>query len=75
MVSNISAKGVRKQNPDRIEWLFWSMGEQITNRTISYTVTVPAWYSGTAEFSGKVITKESYPVQGNTQVKVASQGM
>lgn len=67
-VSAIPLKGVPKGG--RIEWLFWSMGEPIINRTFNYTVSVPADYSGDAVFAGKVITKGTYAVEGDTSVKV-----
>ncbi len=71
-VSNIPLHGVLKDNPDRIEWLFWPLGEPITNRTFNYTITAPAAYSGTAAFSGKVITKGTNAIEGDTSVKVVN---
>ena len=69
-VSKIPLKGVLNHNPDRIEWLFWSMGEPIINRTINYTITAPANYSGFASFTGKVIAKTTYKTDGDTSVNV-----
>jgi hypothetical protein len=69
-VSNIPLKGVPKNGPDRIEWLFWAMGEPIMNRTINYTVTAPSGYSGPAVFSGKVIVKTNYLIEGDSSVNV-----
>ncbi len=69
-VSNISLKGKAKSNPDRIEWLFWPLGEPVTNTTINYTITVPQKYSGTAVFKGSVITKTTSSITGDTSVNV-----
>ena len=71
-VSNIPLKGVLQHNPDRIEWLFWPLGEPITNRTINYTITAPGNYSGTALFKGKIIAKTTSPITGDTSVNVIS---
>lgn len=71
-VSNIPLKGVLQHNPDRIEWLFWPLGEPITNRTINYTIAAPGNYSGTALFNGKIIAKNTSVVTGDTSVKVIS---
>jgi hypothetical protein len=71
-VSNIPLRGVLQKNPNRVEWLFWSMGEPIINRTINYTVTAPKNYSGYASFSGKVIAKTKNPVAGDTSINVVN---
>lgn len=71
-VSNVPLKGVLKSGPSRIEWLFWPMGEPIINRTFNYTVVSPVGYVGSAEFAGKVITRGTYLIEGDTTVKVAS---
>ena len=71
-VSNIPLKGVLNHNPDRIEWLFWSMGEPIINRTINYTITTPANYSGFTSFTGRVIAKTKNPVTGDSSINVVN---
>jgi len=71
-VSNIPLKGVLKNGPDRIEWLFWPMGEPIINRTINYTITAPRNFSGFASFSGKVIAKTTNPVAGDSSINVVN---
>ena len=71
-ISNIPLKGVPKPGPDRIEWLFWAMGEPIMNRTINYTITAPPGYSGTGVFSGKIIAKATYKTDGDESVNVIS---
>jgi hypothetical protein len=70
IVSSIAPKGVLKNGPDRIEWLFWPFGEPIMNRTINYTITAPYGYSGPAAFSGKVMATTNYPIEGNSSVNV-----
>jgi hypothetical protein len=70
VVSNNAPRGVLKNNPDRIEWLFLPIGEPIINRTISYTITAPKNYSGPASFNGKVIAKETNPITGDTSINV-----
>jgi hypothetical protein len=72
IVSNIPLKGVLKKGPDRVEWLFWPMGEPIMNRTMNYTLTAPSWYSGSAPFSGKVIVKTNYAIVGDSSVNVVN---
>jgi len=71
-VSNIEPKGVLKHDPDRIEWLFWSMGEPIINRTINYTITAPRNYYGIASFTGKVTGKTTNPVAGDSSINVVN---
>lgn len=71
-ISGIPLHGVPKDNPDRIEWLFWALGEPITNRTFNYTLTAPQDYSGLASFSGKVIAQKTNPVTGDTSINVVN---
>ena len=72
IVSNMQPKGVLKNGPDRIEWLFWSMGEPIINRTINYTITAPRNYYGIASFTGKVTGKTTNPIAGDSSINVVN---
>jgi hypothetical protein len=69
-VSDTSPKGVFQKAPDRIEWIFWSMGEPVMNRTISYTISAPSEYTGPAAFSGKILVTTKYAIEGDSSVNV-----
>jgi hypothetical protein len=70
-VSGIPLRGVLRNESNNIEWIFWSLGEPIINRTFNYTVTAPAGYKGAAEFSGVVISRGTHTIDGDTLVNVS----
>jgi hypothetical protein len=53
-VSNISHGGIDKNG--NVEWLFWSMGYAVEDRTMTYIVHVPLSANGTYWFSGTIDT-------------------
>lgn len=70
-VSGVPLRGVHRAGSGKIEWLFWSLGEPVINRTFNYTISAPAGYNGAGVFSGIVITKGKYAIEGDTMVNVA----
>ncbi len=69
-VSNIALGGVAKTGPDRIEWIFWSMGNAVQTQSITYRVTVPSTASGTATFSGTYDTGTATATLGDTSMTI-----
>ncbi|MBN2250569.1 MAG: hypothetical protein JW724_00660 [Candidatus Altiarchaeota archaeon] len=67
-VSDVSLAGI--DQGDRIEWLFWAMGNPVQDQSITYDVTVPASASGTATFSGTIDTGSTTDIAGDTDVSV-----
>ena len=53
-VTSISDNGTYFATGHKIEWLFWSGGIAVADRTLTYTVTVPSGTTGTKTFSGIV---------------------
>jgi len=57
IVKNISLDGIFFHDPDRIEWLFWSLGNPVKDQSIIYAIQVPPNVtSGIYTFSGIVDT-------------------
>ncbi|MBN2251703.1 MAG: hypothetical protein JW724_06490 [Candidatus Altiarchaeota archaeon] len=69
-ISNVSDDGITKYNPYRIEWLFWSLGNPVKNRSITYTITVPEYYRGDAVFTGTLHVKDDQPIAGDSIVRI-----
>jgi hypothetical protein len=71
-VTSISNNGTYFASGHKIEWLFWSQGVPVADRTITYTLLVPSGATGTKTFSGTVdyggTTNPS--IYGSTQVTV-----
>lgn len=53
-VTSVSDGGNYFAADHKIEWLFWSQGIAVADRTLTYTVTVPSGTTGTKTFSGTV---------------------
>jgi hypothetical protein len=53
-VSSISNNGTYFASSHKIEWLFWSQGISVADRTLTYNVLVPSGTTGTKSFSGTV---------------------
>lgn len=70
VVSNLSGGNLRT-GPDRIEWIIFT-GAPLTDRTLSYLVTVPENASGVVSFSGNVTPSgaSNSIISGDTVVTV-----
>jgi len=53
-VTTTSPTAKYTSDEDKIEWLFWAMGNPVENTTITYTVQIPGSANGTYTFSGTV---------------------
>jgi LPXTG-motif cell wall-anchored protein len=53
-VTSISNNGTYFATGHKIEWVFWSGGITVADRTLTYTVLVPSGTTGTKTFSGTV---------------------
>jgi hypothetical protein len=67
-VTDINLNGMKKVYPDRIEWLFWTMGSPVQNQTLFYRITSPSNYSGTAAFNGEVNAGNSSIIHGDSTI-------
>jgi hypothetical protein len=63
-VSNISHRGIEKDG--NVEWVFWSMGSAVEDKTLSYTVHVPLSANGTYWFNGTIdLGSEKGAIEGD----------
>jgi hypothetical protein len=70
--SAISDGGTYFASTHKIEWIFWSQGIPVADRTLTYSVLVPAGTTGTKTFSGTVDYggATNPEIYGRTQVTV-----
>ena len=64
----------RNSNGSTIEWLFWSIGYQVEDRTITYTVEIPENVEyGTYSFSGTIYDGgENLSIGGDSELVIAA---
>ena len=62
IVSNISTDGIYFAEDNKIEWIFWALGNPVQDQKITYLVTIPSnvsattfKFSGTADYGEDVI--------------------
>lgn len=72
-VTSVSDGGNYFAADHKVEWLFWSQGIAVADRTLTYTVSVPSGTTGSKTFSGTVdYGGETNPtIYGRNQVTVS----
>jgi hypothetical protein len=73
-VSDVTLDGEVKTSPDRIEWLFWSQGNDIMTQDITYSITIPDDAAGSYEFTGTLLEDEEESTIPSTDLLVTGLG-